>query len=321
MASSFTGTSHMQLHFLKKLFDDAAKQFNFLNNHEQGFKKEPLKTKENGDETSSIAVLDKSKRLKDIRLFQTLMSSLGHEIMKHGTAHGFNNYVTQELQEITDNHQLINDFFANKRSVESLEIELQEVTTKKDNLVEELEKKVYESELERDDSKLIEECRIRTVKRWEDSRCDQNAIMFHLEEQHLFQELLELDEAIDDDRMINFHTERYLDTCINDLFDTIGEWDDRITRETDDLENKMQQLSERRFNFEKKKKQCEEIYLRQKETIDEFKAKMEKEKELILMEKCSIKIQAWWKGVMVRKKLGPFKPKTKKKKKGKQRRK
>lgn len=322
MTSLFNGISHMQFHFIRQILDSAKKQLNFLN-RENDSNIKPQKKNDSksyyGDilsnEESSYTALEKEKRSKDIALFQSLCNSLGHEIINHGTSSILEKFILQEYQETTDIHQLINDYFINKQKLHSLEIEFQQVNTKKSTLIAELDKKVYKTQLERDDIRLVEECRVRTAKRWEDTRCDQNAIMFHLKEQELSQELRELDEAIDDDRMINFHTERHLDTCINDLYDTIGQWDDRITRETDDLENSLQQLSERRFNFEKRKKQCEELYMRQKEAIEELNEKMRKEKELILMAKCSIKIQAWWRGTMVRKKLGPFKPKSKKKKK------
>lgn len=299
MASASNGILPMQLHFIKKLLDDACNQLKFLNHSEQ-----------NND-------LEKQKRSKDISQLRSLIKSLGHEITHHGTTSVLETFITHNLQEATKNHQLINDYFTNKQKLDSLELQLHQANTRKSILLQELDQKVTKAQSERDDVRLLEACRLRTVKRWEDTRCDQNAILFHMSEQNLSQELKELDEAIDDDRMISFHTERYLENCINDLLDTIGEWDDRITKETDELEISMQQLSERQFNFEKKKTQFEELYVKRKQAIDEINARIQEERELILMAKCSIKIQAWWRGVMVRKQLGPFKPKkSKKKKKG-----
>lgn len=299
MASASNGILPMQLHFIKKLLDDACNQLKFLNHSEQ-----------NND-------LEKQKRSKDIFQFRSLLKSLGHEITHHGTTSVLETFITHNIQVATKNHQLINDYFTNKQKLDSLELQLHQANTRKSILLQELDQKVTKAQSERDDVRLLESCRLRTVKRWEGTRCDQNAILFHMSEQNLSQELKELDEAIDDDRMISFHTERYLENCINDLLDTIGEWDDRITKETDELEISMQQLSERQFNFEKKKTQFEELYVKRKQAIDEINARIQEERELILMAKCSIKIQAWWRGVMVRKQLGPFKPKkSKKKKKG-----
>lgn len=59
-------------------------------------------------------------------------------------------------------------------------------------------------------------------------------------------------------------------------------------------------------------------YRRNQEFIDTYLAEkeaLEKEKELQeCMQKSAIKIQAWWRGVMVRRKLGPYRPMEKKKK-------
>lgn len=316
MASFSTGISHTQIHFIKKLLDAASEQLNFLSHGEQNSNRLENKiVNPVSDVKSSHASLEKQKRLRETAHFQSLLKKLGHEMVHHGTTSVLENFITHELQEMTNNHQLITDYFANKHTLNSLEIKLDQANANKSNLIQELEKKVQEVQLERDSVRLVEECRVRTVKRWEDTRCDQNAIMFHMLEQHLTKELKELDEATDDDRMINFHTERFLENSINDLLETIGQWDDRITQETDDLEISMQQLSERQFKFDKKKKHFEEMYSKHKQVIEEFNEKMRIEKELILMAKCSIKIQAWWRGVMVRKKLGPFKSKPKKKKK------
>ena len=51
-----------------------------------------------------------------------------------------------------------------------------------------------------------------------------------------------------------------------------------------------------------------DTYLAEKEALQK-----EKEREE-LVQKSAIKIQAWWRGVMVRRKLGPYRPAEKKKK-------
>lgn len=59
-----------------------------------------------------------------------------------------------------------------------------------------------------------------------------------------------------------------------------------------------------------------------KKVIDDGKANRERkrkeEERLEMLNKKATKIQAWWRGMMVRHKLGPFNPKKGKKGKGKE---
>lgn len=323
--------SPLKLHFISKLILEASQQLGLLNLKNTKALKDCLKknyksTPVNSNIFSNDAIqtrfsnlnyMEKEKIGKEICCFESILYKLSGELSVNGSYNILNDYVDEEFNEKESLTDLIKAYFENKKLLITLQNRLKYIQNSKSEIVLDYNKQIKYMKLLKDDFQLFETCKVRTVRRWENARRSQNFIRLFIKEQDMVYEEQQMQKGVNQDYMINFHIERYLDSNISDMLDAIGEWDDRISNELDELEVKMQDYNEKRHKFDTQKKNYEELYTKHKQVIDEHNEKIRKEKELILMAKCSIKIQAWWRGVMVRKKLGPFKPKLSKKNKGK----
>lgn len=108
---------------------------------------------------------------------------------------------------------------------------------------------------------------------------------------------------------------------INHYKELLSFWQKKYNDELTELKNQIEIISKQINEIGIKMKNHQEIYLDRQKFIDEYlKQKAEEQKELEFKEKrinSAIKIQAWWRGVMVRKHLGPYRKKKKGSKKGK----
>lgn len=168
---------------------------------------------------------------------------------------------------------------------------------------------------EYDDYKIRQGIQTRTVKRWEKVRRRKTSIRINIAKQALSKQLHDFSDKTTEELVLSNQVTQHLDDAIDDLFKKIEEWEARIDKDLEEVELELQKEQERKTNFEQMKKEVEEKYAEMRKNIEEREAKIQREKELVIMAKASIKIQAWWRGTMVRKKLGPFKPKPKKKSK------
>lgn len=88
-----------------------------------------------------------------------------------------------------------------------------------------------------------------------------------------------------------------------------------------ELNEKIKNLSSAIFEVCKKHERHQDIWTKRQEYIDEYKERKERERREYEIEQnrinSAIKIQAWWRGVMVRRHLGPYRRKKKGKKGGK----
>lgn len=153
------------------------------------------------------------------------------------------------------------------------------------------------------------------AKLWR-ARCQRwHWIEHQIEEFDLMAEIKNAEDAEVAENLTNFEVLHHLEDTIDELFKKMEEWDDKITADTDSLDASEQELHQRRKNFEARKKRCHEAFEQRKLALAEKDAAIERERILMIMAKAALRIQAWWRGTMVRKGLGRFKKKKSKKKK------
>ncbi|XP_053970753.1 dynein regulatory complex protein 9 [Hylaeus volcanicus] len=166
--------------------------------------------------------------------------------------------------------------------------------------------------------KLIADAELEYVTAWETARYEQNVLRGEMEIEKL--------ERILNDRRVREKNEERVHNELTKF----------LTRETASFEEKSKELEERyvreramyereirrlRWEIKTRRKELEELeveYRHNQEFIDAYlteKETLRKEKEQKeRARRSAIRIQAWWRGVMVRRKLGPYRPEEKKKK-------
>ncbi|GLV39078.1 uncharacterized protein CBL_06129 [Carabus blaptoides fortunei] len=119
----------------------------------------------------------------------------------------------------------------------------------------------------------------------------------------------------------NSEIELYFDEKDKKLEESLLEWQSKYDIDLEAGRNEIQILEAQTEEQEKEYMKVKEEYEKMKKVIDDGKVNRERkrkeEERLEMLRKNATKIQAWWRGMMVRHKLGPYNPKKGKKGKGK----
>ncbi|XP_055903950.1 dynein regulatory complex protein 9 [Eupeodes corollae] len=159
------------------------------------------------------------------------------------------------------------------------------------------------------------------VCKWEQTRFTQAMIVGEKEEKRLEKSFATLALKKENEQRVILDFEAFSTTQLNKYRELIEVWKNRYSKELSELllsigekELKIKELNKRYNNHF-------EIYCQRKMFILEYlEQKIEQDRLHQLQTQrieSAVKIQAWWRGLMVRRCLGPYKKKTKKGKKGK----
>lgn len=143
-----------------------------------------------------------------------------------------------------------------------------------------------------------------------------------LSEAELKQQIEKLQEQIDEENRCNGELESYLKNAIAKMKNMTDFWNEKSDRETIEKQTELDKLKtmrakdlERYQSLLKTFNEYEAVVLEDRGEKDQARKQAEREKYEL---ESSIRIQAWWRGMMMRHKLGTFGKKKKKgKKKGK----
>nr|XP_033338830.1 dynein regulatory complex protein 9 [Megalopta genalis] len=188
-----------------------------------------------------------------------------------------------------------------------------------------LEEKRLPNELtarrETEKRKLIADAELDYVTAWEAARYEQNALRAAMEIEKLEKLLNECRVREENEERVRNERTKFLIRDTEAFEKKTKEWEERYVREKETYEKEIRQLRIEISTREKELKELEEEYRHKQEFIDTCLAEKEalrREKERKEHEQRSaIRIEAWWRGVMVRRKLGPYRPEEKKKKRPK----
>ncbi|XP_022164439.1 uncharacterized protein LOC111029640 isoform X2 [Myzus persicae] len=149
------------------------------------------------------------------------------------------------------------------------------------------------------------------VDKWEKARIENFKFKFKSEELELQKYMAELQTKMKTDQIVDEENEQFLDYTIKELEKQIEYWECKYKTDTKEIDEKLENLI---ITLEEKTKEIESLKktFNERQTIieehAENKQRVEEEKKLNdHMEKMATKIQAWWRGTMVRRRLGPYK--------------
>ncbi|XP_014215453.2 IQ domain-containing protein G [Copidosoma floridanum] len=159
------------------------------------------------------------------------------------------------------------------------------------------------------------------VDAWLDSRQEQRSLEAEIT-RHRLTEGLRLCEAREsNERLVTRELSAFIRLSIEENEKAAATWTERKSAETKQYEREIYKLRE---EIERKRSALEELrreYCSRRDFIDSCLAEQEAERRRAELEehrRCrAIEIQAWWRGVMVRRKLGPYRPEEKRRKRPK----
>ncbi|KAL5242620.1 hypothetical protein ACI65C_010030 [Semiaphis heraclei] len=149
------------------------------------------------------------------------------------------------------------------------------------------------------------------VDKWEKARIEHFKFKFKSEELELQKYIADLQTKMKTDEIVDEENEKFLDYTIKELEKQIEYWECKYKTDTKEIDEKLENLI---MTLEEKTKEIESLKktFNERQTIieehAENKQRVEEERKLNdHMEKMATKIQAWWRGTMVRRRLGPYK--------------
>ncbi|KAL6254871.1 hypothetical protein P5V15_014213 [Pogonomyrmex californicus] len=268
--------------------------------------------------TDSRRGVAREKLRRDSSYVSGVIQDLKREISEHGTI----DILTKEIEKITlreeQEHLLIEENKRMRTVVAELRKTIVDKKTANEREEERLTKKLTLTRDEKERLKLIKDVEMKYVRAWETARREQNVLRYELE-------MAELKRALNDrcvrersENHVSGELTRYLTGRIALIENRIVECRQRYDREKKMYEKEIRKVSD---EIEDAREYLEELtteYRNNQEFIDTYLAEQEalrKQKEYEEhVERSTIRMQAWWRGIMVRRKLGPYRSEEKKKK-------
>ncbi|KYM82012.1 IQ domain-containing protein G [Atta colombica] len=257
-----------------------------------------------------------------------IIEDLKREISECGTI----DVLIKEIERITSQEEQEHLLIEENKSMQIIVAELRKAIADKktanEKEEERLTKKLILTRDEKEKLKLIKDMEIKYVRMWEAARREQYILRYELKMDELKKTLNDHCVRETNENHVNDVLTRYLTRRITLIETRIEQWRQRYDREKKMYEKEIRKVRNEIGNAQK---YLEELttealyfliirsYCNNQEFIDMYLAEQEalrRQKEHEDHVRYSIiKIQAWWRGVMVRRKLGPYRSEEKKKKK------
>ncbi|XP_062532173.1 dynein regulatory complex protein 9 isoform X2 [Bombyx mori] len=161
-----------------------------------------------------------------------------------------------------------------------------------------------------EDSVLDSECSSRYVDNWQVARTEQHLEVINEAENSCIETIEQYKLKIEHEQRIHSEVELLTNITINETLEKIEKWMSKYDRDMEGIDidmqrkkNHYQDMRDKRINFENT---IEKHDLLMKQWIN---FKEEREKARIYREnmtKSAIIVQAWWRGLLVRRRLGPY---------------
>ncbi|XP_043792977.1 dynein regulatory complex protein 9-like [Apis laboriosa] len=270
-------------------------------------------------EIDDVKERDISKKIHENSLYvKRIMEELKIEIRERGTFE----LLTEEIEKIVTREKEEECFFKEEEKLRKSTAKLQRIIDER-KIVNEQEKIRMLNELSKEQDnveklKLISNMELDYVTEWEKARYEQNSLRCNMEVKKLEKMLKDQRVREKNERRVHAELTKFLTQETALLEKKNKEWKERYIQEKKIYEKEIQQLRIEIKIIQKEMDKLKEEYRCNQKFINTYLAEKEalkKEKERWKrMQKSAIKIQAWWRGVMVRRKLGPYRLAEKKKK-------
>nr|XP_029716951.1 dynein regulatory complex protein 9 [Aedes albopictus] len=267
------------------------------------------------DVAMGMMILVKLKN--DISNLRKLLSDTHVEMAEHGSFETLQTFMDNDIQSEMEEHQLIRDSILNEKKLRALQSQLDGETRERKSMLKQLNDEIFDLETRAQDTKVENDVKTRLVQKWENTRHEQARIVIEGKESTLIKSSKEARDNIDRELRLRSEIDVYINYCIDQINDKISFWMDKYQREIKAFDG---DITRHKENIAELKVKYEEMVILYKHREKEIKicaeSRKEREKQKAFANKqhrSAIVIQAWWRGTMVRKGLGPFKKKKKSK--------
>ncbi|XP_017091694.2 dynein regulatory complex protein 9 [Drosophila bipectinata] len=215
---------------------------------------------------------------------------------------------SQKLQESKDEL---------KQLKEALDIEKRDTKAK----LEDLEERIADTKYKLRCVSRVNDLEYSLVQRWEEGRLAQGTIWGENAERAYLRDILDIKQRIAREERVSCELRSFRQREIQDMTQQIEEWKKRYVSEMRRVEREAEAWELRILEQKKLLVRHREIFAERMSFVQEYRAQKAEEQRLHDLQvhriNCAVRLQAWWRGTMVRRGLGPFKKKPKRGKKGK----
>ncbi|XP_056631102.1 uncharacterized protein LOC130441436 [Diorhabda sublineata] len=251
------------------------------------------------------------KLANDINCLVNVFRETSQELTIYETYSTLRRYVTALIAMEKDNKKLIDSQIKNKNEIKKLkELTSRERDTRL-NEIHEIWEQIQDMKLKIDSKIIFGRYEIAFYQKWEKTRGEQNNMVCKEYEAFHMNTINEMREKIDLEMKCHLKFNTYIEESRNDMIDQINYW---VKYYDDETERRESEMIKMKASLESLTKEHEEVMAEYEKRQEEM-AKWKEYKKLRSIKKkrakierwASMVIQAWWRGMMVRKRLGPYK--------------
>lgn len=261
-----------------------------------------------------------TKLENDLFNLRDLLRQCVNEIRTNGTFTVLNNTVNRRNNDAYEEYQLIDEYVRSSAKFAELSLKQEKLMSIDQRLKDHLEMYQIECDERRVDLKCTHEMEQRMVRRWEDSRLEQMTDVFKCELVRLDAVTMDLCQKCSDDMLTIERLSVYNKCKYARIENAIKYWIERCADEKSTLGEEIKTTKDCIKCVWTEYETLRDSYRERDAFIENYRVEQkqlqaQREHEM-KQRQAAVNIQAWWRGTMVRKCLGPYRPKKKKGKKG-----
>ncbi|CAH4031496.1 unnamed protein product [Pieris brassicae] len=248
----------------------------------------------------------------ELRIIKTKLDMKLLVPLKYGVAQP---KVTDELESIDPNNLVSNEYKLNKLDSDSLRHDLNKQLRQQRNHIKSV---IYDTDaiIERlknfvEDAALYAETESRYTDGWQRARTEQHLQTIIDNEESPSRTIEYYKRRTDHEQRVHTEVELLINIIINETLQKVEDWMNKYDRDMEHIDLKIQLKKNEYQNEHDRRVGLEDtIETHDKQMKDWNYFKEEREKARLYREKMTksaITVQAWWRGLLVRRELGPFK--------------
>lgn len=262
--------------------------------------------------------ISSAKLAADIEIIRSATEICYAEFQTMGQFDRFAKFILAENREARDEYALLKNFSTNADQLAALNDQLSACRLNGQQTIVELDDEIFRLATECDDYKTKHALENQMVDKWEQTRQEQCEAIFEHELRQLERQKIVHETNTDVELLaINELRSFYRMKC-EKLENSIASWQRRYAAEKQFLDEQIQIALDNIEDVKSKYTLIRSWYDERATFIENYwleqKQLEERRKHEARQCRAAIQIQAWWRGTMVRKQLGPYRPKKKGKK-------
>lgn len=259
-----------------------------------------------------------SKLEADVEVVRCALEICCKELREMCGFDDFAEFIFNENREAYDEYNLLKVYCENIKKMDDLQQKLKKNHQENEALLAKLEDDIFHLKTESENKEKINRLEAKMVKKWENARQEQVDAVFNHELKSLYQSRDDYEEKTERELIVINELMAFYETKCRNLEESIKSWHERFETEKMQLDEEIKHTEDNIADIKSKYEQIRGRYEEREQFIEEYYIEQKELEEIRKIEAgqraSATRIQAWWRGTMVRNQLGPYRPKKKSKK-------